>query len=212
MSHYREKGLLQTVLYEVEQIISNRPMTYYYSDNEESCLTPNHLLHGRTLKYSNLLRDSTPGEVITPNKRHNLLSHFWKRWRTEYLVNLRGSHKPATRKGEHPTIQIGDAVVMEKGTMPSASWGLGKMEGLIKEHDNQVSGAHAKVAKINGVVQRPVSRLYKIEGKDCNVNNDILNQENVNTDSDHRENTSNRPKRSAAVIEELKHKYTSDAK
>ena len=56
MSHYRQKGLLQTVLYEVEQIISNRPMTYYYSDNEESCLTPNHLLHGRTLRYSNLLR------------------------------------------------------------------------------------------------------------------------------------------------------------
>ena len=87
MSHYREKDLLQTVLYEVEQIISNRPMTYYYSDNKESCLTPNHLLHGRTVKNSNLLRDSTPGEVITPNKRHNLLSHFWKRWRTEYLVN-----------------------------------------------------------------------------------------------------------------------------
>ena len=48
---------LQVVLYKVEQII-----------NRESCLTPNHLLHGRTLKYSNLLSDSTPGELITPKK------------------------------------------------------------------------------------------------------------------------------------------------
>ena len=67
---------LQTVLYEVEQLINNRPITYYYSDNEESCLTPNRLLYGRTLKYSNFLSDSTPVELTTPKKLDNLLSHF----------------------------------------------------------------------------------------------------------------------------------------
>ena len=97
---------LQTVFYEVEQIINNRPITYYYSDNEESCLTPNHLLYGRTLKYSDLLSDSTPGELITPKK-------------------LEESYKPAT------TIQIGDVVVNEEGNMPRSSWRLGKVEGLI---------------------------------------------------------------------------------
>ena len=59
---------LETVLSEVEQIINNRPITYNYSDSEESCLTPNHLLYGRTLKYSNLLSDSTTGELISPKK------------------------------------------------------------------------------------------------------------------------------------------------
>ena len=41
---------LQRAPYEVEQIINNCPITSYYSDNEESCLTPNHLiiLHQRT--------------------------------------------------------------------------------------------------------------------------------------------------------------------
>ena len=185
---------LQTVLYEVEQIINNRPVTYYYSRNEESCLTQNHLLYGRTLKYSNLLSDSTPGELITPKKLDNLLSHFWERWMKEYLVNLRESHKPATTKGEHPTIQIGDVVVLDEVNMLSSSWRLGKVEGLIKGHDNQVRGAHVKVAKTNAVVQRPVSRLYKIEGKEDNVNSDILNKDNVNKDSDHSANTSNRPK------------------
>ena len=54
--------------------------------------------------------------------------------------------------------------------MPRSSWRLGKVEGLIKGHDNQVRGAHVKVAKTNAVVQRPVSRLYKIEGKVEKVN------------------------------------------
>ena len=62
------------------------------------------------------------------------------------------------------------------------------------------------------MVQRPVSRLCKIEGKENNVNSDILNKDNVNEDSDHCENTSNRLKREAAIIAELKRKYTSDAK
>ena len=89
---------LQTVLYEAEQIISNRLITEqiisnrlitkYYYDNEESCLTPNHLFHGRTLKYSsNLLSDITPGELVTPKKPDNLLSHFWERWWKKYILN-----------------------------------------------------------------------------------------------------------------------------
>ena len=50
-----------------------------------------------------------------------------------------------------------------------------------------------------------------ILNKENNVNSDI-NKGNVNEDSDHSENTSNRLKREAAIIAELKGKYTSDAK
>ena len=96
--------------------------------------------------------------------------------------------------------------------MPRSSWRLGKMEGIINGHDNQVRGAHVNIVKTNAVVQRPVSRLYKIEGKGDNVNSDILNKHNVNTDSDRTENTSNRLKMEAAITGELKRKYISDAK
>ena len=79
---------LQTVLYEAEQMISNRLITKYYYDNEESWLTPNHLFYGRTLKYSsNLLSDITPAELVTPKKPDNLLSHFWERWWKKYILN-----------------------------------------------------------------------------------------------------------------------------
>ena len=100
-------------------------------------------------------------------------------------------HKPTSTKGEHPTIQIGDVVVTEEGNMPRSNQRLRN--------------------KTIAVVQRPVSRLHKIEGKVDNVNSDIFNKDNVNKESDHSEKTSNRLKREAAIIGELKRKYTSDA-
>ena len=41
---------LQTVLFEIECILNNRPITYYYSTDIEPCLTPNHLLYGRAFR------------------------------------------------------------------------------------------------------------------------------------------------------------------
>ena len=84
---------------------------------------------------------------------------------------------------------------MDEGNMPRSSWRLGKVEGLTKGHDNHVREAHVKVAKTNVVVQRPVSRLYKIEDKGYNVNSDILNKGNVNTNLYYSVSTSNRLKR-----------------
>ena len=86
------------------------------------------------------------------------------------------------------------------------------MKGLIEGRNNQVRGAHLKVAKRSGEVQRPVSRPSKIKGKEGNVNSDILNKDNLNKDSGYNINTSNRLKREAAIIGESKRKYTSDAK
>ena len=43
-NHFEE---LQTVLFEVELIIINAPLTYVYPNSIETCLTPNHLLFGR---------------------------------------------------------------------------------------------------------------------------------------------------------------------
>ena len=138
--------------------------------------------------------------MITPEKLDNLLSHFWERERKEYLVT----------KDEHP-IQIGYVVVMEEGNIPRLSLRLGEMEGLVKGNDNQVRGAHVNVAKANAIVQGPGGRLYKIKGKEDNVNSEILNKGNVNKESNHSENTSNGLKKKAAITWELKRKYTDDA-
>ena len=43
-NHFEE---LQTMLFEVEQIINNAPLIYIYPNTIETCLTPNYLLFGR---------------------------------------------------------------------------------------------------------------------------------------------------------------------
>ena len=50
MQNYRLScDQMQTVLFEVEMILNNRPLTYVYPDEIENVLTPNHLLFSRIL-------------------------------------------------------------------------------------------------------------------------------------------------------------------
>ena len=70
-NHFEE---LQTMLFEVELIINNAPLTYIYPNTIETCLTPNHLLFGRQLLYSS---------NTTSNRISN---HFLDRWRHEYVL------------------------------------------------------------------------------------------------------------------------------
>ena len=46
---------IQTVLLEAELIISDAPLTYFFPNTLETCLTPNHLLSGRQLLYSPII-------------------------------------------------------------------------------------------------------------------------------------------------------------
>ena len=48
-NHFKE---LQTLLFEVELIINDVPLTYVYTNIIETCLTPKHLLFGSQLSYS----------------------------------------------------------------------------------------------------------------------------------------------------------------
>ena len=67
-----------------------------------SCLTPNHLLFGRTLLLPNPstidLSFLNPNPIIKPTKLQNIINHFWDRWRKEYLVNLREHQKISSYK------------------------------------------------------------------------------------------------------------------
>ena len=50
MQNYRLScDQMQTVLFEVEMILNNRPLTYVYTDKIENALTPNNLLFSRIL-------------------------------------------------------------------------------------------------------------------------------------------------------------------
>ncbi|XP_057310554.1 uncharacterized protein LOC130648518 [Hydractinia symbiolongicarpus] len=63
---------MQTVLYEIECILNNLPLTYEYSTEFESCLSPNHMLFGRRL---NLYSNST---TLKSHEELNLAHHSTK--------------------------------------------------------------------------------------------------------------------------------------
>ena len=103
---------LQTILLEVETILNNRPLTNYYDDDTEECLTPNHMLFGRKLKMFNpetFEISYTPIDTnIYSRKLNNIINHFWECWRKEYLVNLREYHKVKSTKLNRPQIRLKD--------------------------------------------------------------------------------------------------------
>ena len=81
------------MLFEVELIIINAPLTYVYPNTIETCLTPNYLLFGKQL----LLSSNTASTVVanmtvfssTTDMINRNSNHFWDRRRLEHLVNLR---------------------------------------------------------------------------------------------------------------------------
>jgi len=95
---------LLTVIIEVEMILNCRPLSYVSS---EEPLTPSHLLCGQQITS---LPDSRSSEVedrdtdVQPQDLEgrmchlsNVMNHFWKRWRNEYLLELQNSHCKTTQ-------------------------------------------------------------------------------------------------------------------
>ena len=84
-NHFEE---LQTMLFEVELIISNAHLTYVYPNTIKTCLTPNHLLFGRQLFIS-----SNTTSTVATNLTVLLSNHFWDKWRHENVANLRETQR-----------------------------------------------------------------------------------------------------------------------
>ena len=110
---------MQTVLYEVERIVNNRPLTHTYPDDIETCVTPNHLLYGRRLEQkslnSNNLHSFKDIDIVVYSKEvEGVLSHFWNRWHTEYLSELKEQHK-IEAKNMKVVAKVGDVVSNSRG-------------------------------------------------------------------------------------------------
>ena len=101
----RHDKLLTLLVEEVEAIVNSRPLTFVSPNDLEELLTPSHVLTGRRLLSLPDNRDyeqetdktfTTSSETL--NKRmvlmNRLLQLFWKRWRSEYLLELCKAHTP----------------------------------------------------------------------------------------------------------------------
>ena len=91
------------VLREIENVLNNRPLTFVYSDDLIEPLTPNKLLYGRNIETivtnQNDVKNNNEHNV-TKRVTHirNLVDHFWSRWRSDYLTELREHNKEKSSK------------------------------------------------------------------------------------------------------------------
>lgn len=107
---------LLTALVEVEGTLNSRPLTYEYDEVGHEVLTPSHLVYGRRIQ-------SMPDEIAEEPKENESscyerfrylterLTHFWKRCRNEYLVNLREFHRAKSGRAVRQ-VKVGDVVTV----------------------------------------------------------------------------------------------------
>ena len=172
---------LLTILHEVEMIVNCRPLSFVSISDLEEPLTPSHLMCGRRLM-------NVPGDTsvdsddegtedatyqVTPHdltKRTRLLdkmlSHFWKRWKSEYLLELRQSHSRKLKTSGRLRISNGDMVIVEDERVRRPFWKLGLVEQTIAGRDGQVRAAIVRVGdsgKGCKLLRRPLQHLYPLE-------------------------------------------------
>ena len=173
---------LITILTEVEAVINCRPLTYLSTEDLEEPITPSHFLCGRRiLSLPDNLNEDTEEEFVANVTRSDLdkrlqhlngvLNKFWRRWKGEYLLELREAHR---RHGGKPSAEpptIGDIVLVEDEQEPRCLWKLAKVRHLIVGRDGHPRGAvlHVPSSGGNGTLQRPLQRLYPLEITACST-------------------------------------------
>ena len=89
-------------------------------------------------------------QALTKRGRHQrlLLQHLTKRWRTEYLTELREhSIQKCNRQGSVASISKGDVVILKNDSTNRAFGQLGKVEELVQGRDGKVRAAVVRVSR-----------------------------------------------------------------
>ena len=196
---------LLTAVTEVEAIVNSRPLSYVTSDDVDEPLTPSHLLIGR--RVLSLPDDlSYHGEItvsdfkVTPTSLsrrvkylNGVLNQFWRRWRNEYLLELRDAHRNRRGASTKAPIAIGDLVLIHDESQPRGFWRLAKVEDTIVGKDGQIRGAKLRVSARGGQstsLQRPLSLLYPLEincyddDSESTSNAQVIDRNEIEADSE----------------------------
>lgn len=211
---------LRTVIVEIESVINNRPITYVYDDTQGISypLTPSQLINGRNL---DRLPNDGHFEIVNTyeslSKRamyhRRLLSHFSKRWKNEYLLNLMESYRPKSPQNE-PIIDVDDVCILKNEQEKRSFWKLCRIAELLVGIDGAVRSARVEVCAKDGgkkTLNRSLKFLIPLEVRDRQESKQPMPPQSPITQSPHAQTASPRvsvpqsarPKRNAAVIGEL---------
>uniref|UniRef100_A0A069DYA1 Putative bel15-i ag n=1 Tax=Panstrongylus megistus TaxID=65343 RepID=A0A069DYA1_9HEMI len=152
---------LYTVLTQIEAILHSRPLTPLSSSPDDLLpLTPSHFLTN-----DSLLLPPEPDFTKTPINRlrrwhmvQAIVQHFWKRWSSEFLLQLQ---QRAKWKSPNNNIQIRDIVLLDSSTLPPQHWVLARVTQVHPGSDGIVRVATIKTSS-GKQFTRAVNKLYPL--------------------------------------------------
>lgn len=156
-----------TILTQAEAVVNSRPLTYVHSQAEElTPLTPSHLLIGRRLTSlpspgGNIVTTSTKSTVTRQSQRRSaLMDLFWRRWRREYLLELRSAHFAAGLPQK--SVKEGDIVLLGEDKTPRQLWKLCRVVETFPGRDGKARACRI-ILPNKKELRRPVQALYPLE-------------------------------------------------
>ena len=112
-----------------------------------------------------------------------ILKNFWKKWRKDYLIDLREHHRDKVERSGKIKISLGDIVTVHEEGLKKGFWKIGRIENLIKGQDDLVRGAELRISsrgKKPLVIKRPLQSLFPLEVNATEaVKHDELKKERV---------------------------------
>ena len=127
-----------------------------------------------------------------------MLNHCWKRWKSDYLDNLREQHRHKKLQIQTLEIAPGDIVLIQDENLRNRNfWKLGRVLDLIDGKDKVTTGARLLLGN-RQTIERPLQKLYPLE-----IKSEVqLKQDKSKKARDRK--IDERPKRTAAVIANMK--------
>ena len=148
---------LTTVAAQMEACLNSRPLisTTSHSLDGVEVLTPGHFIIGRPLRaYPENPTTTEPSLSKRWSLCQTIITHFWRRWSSEYLQQLQRLqkwHKPS------PNMQVGDIVLILGETTFTNHWPMAKVVEVHPDRDGLVRVVTLKTS--TSILKRPVAKL-----------------------------------------------------
>ena len=162
----------QTVVCEVEAFVNDRPIGQTDQDpRSERPITPSLLMHNRLIRPPPLLtpRDELPDGQQERNiarlwrHRQSLAVQAWDRFRKDYLLRVLPRMEKWTR--EHPSLSVGDLVLVTTEATPRGSWPLARVVQVEESRESRSGVVRTVVVRLaNGKeLRRHIGKLVHLE-------------------------------------------------